>query len=1043
MRLTHDLVGDGRLSPQVLVGQDRELDLYVLRNRGLDVTPGTVFQLAVVAVSSSGKCSNVVLQDIEVKALDAVNAEIPASLEYVSFTPNPGVEGSPFIVTLRNRADVAGRVYLEWYRNLGLSRTESKEVQPGAEVSFLLDGSLVLNDDAWSFKAYFEAANAERSRSRSIPPTLNNVRNPESDNKQWVFRLVGKPYDEVEYEEENKNHPPTVPTNVVIVPFEPDVNSLLIATASGSVDPEGDRFTYYYQWYRAEASGSSSISIFEPVVGQNQPYWQREVITIAPTTTATSTGTAGATADDTTGGDTATGDTATGGTTTTGGTDRITVTQYTLSEHDRLYVVAYAMDIYGNKSPRYRSSIITIMEDFGEQADDSSISMAYEPNNRWETEARQLLPKTDWWDMDDEAVQTHYFHARDDVDWVWFIVPASMSFAQKRVLFETNASSENEGVMYTSQHIASRDPGPDTQLTLYRYYETAKGNPALERLFTVDDFGTVKPEGSIGGTKFARFDRLLDPGIYYVKVELASRQNWAMEAPYAMHLLIEETGSAIGPSAPVVELTPERPMPTEDLVCEIVEESISEAGLPITYFYVWYRDGQVVPFGNNNEVKPWETERFKLSMAKNHHADGDPAVIPSIYTNPGEVWHCEVYAMDEYGYSELPVVSNAVIIGGELGRYWGMELLVKKEYRGRIGLADDQVVVLGWHDLATHGFDPSLDESMPNITVPAPGGGTVFVPLAEGRSYSTGLDNEHISLNTDIRPYGKGTSWFVVIEMGDPTQDSIAECRLSWQVQSLPEETVDGISITQMRKRSDGVFEAIPGTQMLVEAGRNVVGQIVLDEVALRNLQTDASGQAYAVFRISIGAPNEFQVFDFGVTNAGVWKPGWQLVSMKLTPLNNAIDEIFVIDGQKIYRGVVWMYEDGRYVAATHMVAGRGYWMYIPKRATELINVYGSLGTSIPLNTGWNIIGPIHDIKDFKSTYNEQEYPGILKKIVKPEGDPSGLQIFKFVVNEAGDPDYDLALDQYGLYNLDIGNGYWIESKETFELPVVPPKNDE
>jgi hypothetical protein len=668
--------------------------------------------------------------------------------------------------------------------------------------------------------------------------------------------------------------------------------------------------------------------------------------------------------------------------------------------------------------------------------------MAFEPNNQWDTEARQLLPKLDWWDIDDDAVQVHYFHSKDDVDWVWFIVPASMSFAQKRVVFETNASSENDGVMFTSQHIASRDAGPDTQLSLYRYVEQGKKG-SIQRIMSVDDYGTVKPAGSVGGTIFARFDMLLDPGIYYVKVELASRENWAMEAPYAMHLLIEDDGSPLGPDAPLVELKPERPMTTEDLVCEIVQESVSEAGLPITYYYVWYRDGQVVPFGNNDDIKPWETERFKLSMAKNYHVGGDPAVIPSIYTNPGEVWHCEVYAMDEYGYSELPAVSNSVTIGSELGRSWGMELVVNKEYRGSLGFAEDQVLLLGWHDLATHGFDPSLDEAMPNLTVPAPGGGTMFVPLAEGRSYSMGLDNEHISLNTDFRPYGKGASWFVVVEMGDPTQDSIAECRLSWQVQNLPEETVDGVTITQMRKRSDGVFEALPGTQVLVEAGRNVIGQIVLDEVALRNLQTDVSGQAYAVFRISIGAPNEFQVFDFGVTNAATWQPGWQLVSMKLTPLNNAIDEIFVIDGQKQYRGVVWMYEGGKYVAATHVVAGRGYWMYIPKRASELINVFGNLGTSIPLSAGWNIVGPIHDIKDFKATYNEQEYPGVLKKIVKPENDPAALQIFKFIIDQEGNPGYGLAQDSTGVYNLDIGHGYWIESKETFELPVVPPCKDE
>ena len=246
--------------------------------------------------------------------------------------------------------------------------------------------------------------------------------------------------------------------------------------------------------------------------------------------------------------------------------------------------------------------------------------------------------------------------------------------------------------------------------------------------------------------------------------------------------------------------------------------------------------------------------------------------------------------------------------------------------------------------------------------------------------------------------------------MGDPLQDSIAECRISWQVNRMPEHTVMVPHHPDAQAR-DGVF-AIPARSRWLR--RNVLGEIVLDEIALKDLQTDSNGQAFAVFRISIGAPDEFQVFDFGVTNAATWKPGWQLVSLKLTPLNNAIEELFTQDGQKLYRGIVWMYEGGKYVPATHMVAGRGYWMYIPKRATSLINIYGNLGTSIPLNAGWNICGPIYDIADFKATYNDTDYPGVLKKIVKPE-------------NDAADPDlqvrhYNQGNPGYGLHRMSTAN---------------------
>ncbi|MDD2302864.1 MAG: hypothetical protein PHG30_09905, partial [Eubacteriales bacterium] len=316
LRLLTDLEGDGSLSDDVLVGRDRELDLFLLKEKGLLISAGNVFQLAVVAVSSSGKNSAVVLQKVTVEYL---NDEIPASLEYLSFTPNPGVEGSSFVVTLRNRAASAGTVYIQWFRNLNLSRTESKaNIQPGAQVSFTLDPTLVKNGDTWSFKAYFEADNVAKSRSRAIPPTLDNA-NPESNGCEWVFRLVGLGYDEVDWEEDNANLSPTVPTSLVIKPFEPDINSHLVATASGSVDPEGDRFAYYYQWYRSEGDEG----LFEAVEGQNQPYWQREVIVTTTTTTTTGGTTEGE------GGEAGTGTTTTETTTT--------VTEYELNADDRLY----------------------------------------------------------------------------------------------------------------------------------------------------------------------------------------------------------------------------------------------------------------------------------------------------------------------------------------------------------------------------------------------------------------------------------------------------------------------------------------------------------------------------------------------------------------------------------------------------------------------------------------------------------------------------------------------------------------------------------
>jgi len=1025
LRNSADTIGDGTFATNVLVGYDRELDLFSLREKGISLLPGTVFQLAVVATSDSGKSSQIALAEVTVKTLTVAMPEIPDALSFISFTPNPGVADTAFNVSLKNMSDQAGTVYIYWYRNLNLSRTDSKSVAANGTVAFSLDKSLVENADVWSFKAYFEVTTAvTTSRSRAIPPTLNDPNNGEGDGEEWIFRLVGDGYDEEEYGRNNANASPSTPTSVVITPDEPDENTLLVAMATGSADPEGDRFSYYYQWYQATEGNS-----FEVVENQNLPYWQSGIITTTTTTVFThpdstttteitsvsSSVAAGSGTTETSASTTQTGTTADGGTYET--TIVTSIQTFALSEGDRLYVTVYAMDIYGNKSPRLRSAISEILADIGEVQENASESMAFEPND-YLADARQLLAKEDWLDMDDESVQTHYFYRRDDSDWVWFMVPATMNFGQKRVRFETNASSENEGVMFSSQNIASYENGPDTQLTLFD--STGKS------LLWIDDYGNLSA-GEAGGTYFARFDVLLDPGIYYVKVELGNRNNWAMSAPYAMHLGIEESSGTIGPTAPMVSLTPELPLTTDDLVCEIIAESESETGETVEYLYVWFRDGVVVPFGNPQTVNPWETVRFNLSMAKNNFAGEEPNVIPSKYTNPGEVWQCQVYAMDSHGYSEVPVYSEPVTIAAGSGKDWRMEINVSKEYRGSLGIAQDQVVVIGWHDMATHGFDPSLDEAMANVNIPGLPASSVY-PFAEGRSFSVGFDHEYDCLSTDYRPYNRATSWLVVVEMGNPDTDTIAECRLSWQASSLPATSIDGMSVTQMRKRVDGVYEAVSGSATELEIG--TYQEVVLDDVDLKSLQTDEYGQSYAVFRFSLGAPDEFQELNF---DTGL-RAGWNLISLKLTPLNNAVDEVLVRNGKKVYRGTVWQYEGGKYIAATYLVAGRGYWLYIPSGISGKITLTGNLGTSIPLNTGWNIIGPIHPVEDFAATYNEQDYPGILKKITKDTANE--LNIYKFVIKN-GAPSYDFAVDSLGIYNLELGEGYWIETTETFELPVI------
>ena len=45
------------------------------------------------------------------------------------------------------------------------------------------------------------------------------------------------------------------------------------------------------------------------------------------------------------------------------------------------------------------------------------------------------------------------------------------------------------------------------------------------------------------------------------------------------------------PTAPVVDVTPELPLTTDDLVCTITTQSTDPDGDTITYTYQWYKDG--------------------------------------------------------------------------------------------------------------------------------------------------------------------------------------------------------------------------------------------------------------------------------------------------------------------------------------------------------------------------------------------------------------------------------------------------------------------
>ena len=958
----YEVATGSALSESLVLGTGAELELDTV-----NVAVGDHIQLIVAAVNSDGVTS--VLSASKVITLKEADAEhaVPASLVLVSPTQDKDglAPGSVLEVKVRNTNDFAGIVHVAWYRNMILTKTSTKAIGANATVSLTMnDTSKVQLGDVWSFKAWLEREDST-ARSKAIPPA------PAADGTMvkadWIYLQIGTGFDEEIADSGKKTYgAPTVPTSVKLTPVDPDVNSILMVKASGSTCKYA--FNYYYQWYYK--ANTSTGYVLAP--GQDLPYWQPAILDISDDMGTTESG----------------------------------FSTYALDAGDQVYCAVYAMNIYGEKSRAKVSNVVII-------AEDTSSAYYYENNDDYE-HARPIQPKTTWQSTADPNIQAHTFKSVEDDDWVKFVVPQGTDNRKMLVSFETNT-----GVMYTHGFTRENSYIPNTALELYKEGANGKLGSPLE---VVRDFSSNDNSGD--STCFARFERMaLEPGIYYIHVFDQYREAHDVGVVYYMHLYMEReawNGDQItwerGEEQSDLLLTPVTPGASDDLVAKLNVSAYTPEDDRITdYRYLWYRNGVVVPLKGVTSVESYATSRFLQEQAVK-----DADTIPADMTAEGDIWQCVVYPYSKtYGYG-APVSSNVVVVGSSS---WQMNLTTRKTFKsGATVVAGDETVKLAWEEYATFGFDPTLDVALPSLTVPAGDGTYVRQPLAQGTLYSIGFTNEFPALTTDVRPYGSTSTWFLMAEMGDPKSDIIQEFALCWDEIALPTSTASGLTVTQMRKRVDGYFEPVLGTTTSIRPGE--AGEIVLTGDRLNNLQLDENGQKYAIFRVTIGAPDAMQTVTL--------KPGWNLVALPLTPLNGSVDDVFSVNGSKLYSGSVWQYEGGRYIAATNLVATRGYWLYAKTAAT--VNVYGTAENDvISLSKGFNIIGPVYDIDDFEAMY-KKAYPTVYEKIAKnAEG---GLEIYKFNPADGG---YELAIEN-GKYALKVGTGYWIKATEAVELPVVVPE---
>lgn len=955
------------VQPSDVLGTNSTFDLDSKDSNGdAQVASGDRLQLVSVALDSAGTSLGVAVSGVvEIKNAEDNLDKILQALVITSPTADVSkpLGTRSLSVSVRNPNSAGGIAHISWYRNMVLVKSVGMSIGGnGATATFTLDDKDKIQDgDVWSFKVWFEAA--DHRRSVAAPPQLTAP----AIKSDWVYIMIGEGFDKDEKEDDSNVGAPSQPLKVTLSPKNPDPQSIIYAIASGSKSEDGAKFNYYYQWYY-KSVGSTQYVL---AAGQNLAYWQPVVR--AGSDDKDKNGDMGY---------------------TKGG-----LYTYILDTGDSLYCSVYAMDVMGRKSRNRVSESVTIGEDV---SIGTSIYGPYEDNDQPER-AKVIYPKTSWLSIGDSNIQTHTFKSVEDKDWVWFTVPATNSNRKWQVSFETNT-----GTMYGSGSKLTDNVNPNTALALYRR------NDKTGKFDHLKDFADyIEDDNSGDGTIFARFRNLkLDPGVYYIEVYSQYRDPYDIRIPYQMHLYMELTNNAgdepqwdtegLASGKQAVELTPEKPGLTDKLVAKLNCKAWDGNGMQADrYDYIWYRNGIIVPFNGVISISDYTTESYLLKNA----VPGKDTIDPGM-TRKGDVWRCEVYPYSkEFGYGQ-PMKSNEVIIGASS---WRMELQVSRQFAS-LG-ADSPVtddLVIGWEANATFGYDASYDVTLPANLAP----GENRPPLEHGMSYTYGLDNDYPCLSTDIRPYGKSSSWYLFIEMGDNQLDDIQKATLSWGQTAMPDSSAEGITITQMRQRSDGYFETVPGSAVKVEAA--TAGQVAID---IASLQADGYGQKYAVFRVTIGAPD-------GLAQIRLNK-GWNLVALPLTPLEPDVADVFSESGTKQYVGKVYKYDNGRYVDADTIEATRGYWMY--SKAAATFKVSGAFENSvISLSEGWNIIGPVYDIDNFTESYRKA-YPSVYESIAKKDGQ---LQIFEFKA-ESGTAAYEPT------EKLEVGKGYWIKASRAVNLPVI------
>jgi hypothetical protein len=540
-----------------------------------------------------------------------------------------------------------------------------------------------------------------------------------------------------------------------------------------------------------------------------------------------------------------------------------------------------AIDSAGNVGTATISGSVTI----GEMTDDDD---SYEPNDEM-SESREITSG---------ETQAHTIYTTRDEDWFWFDVVPEAGYTQSTVTFAVTSTNP-----VSSSTDTDTDTDTDTTTTTTTTY------PMYLELFYFGGSRIQYSGSEIDGTVLASIQRSLPAGRYCVRAKMVSNQLSGVSY-WATLSTTPTTGTGTLPSAvSTVALSPAAPTTADDLTVLIGET----AATGVSYAYVWYRDGEEMPFSTTTRV------------------------LDSAYTHKDESWTCTVYAYNASGRSAG--VSSAAVTVTQTD--WQPTLTLTKTYSGSVS-SETQTVQIGWQVGGTHGYDSDFDNELPPV-VSAPAGPVSVETPASGRFYSDGLEADHLALDIDLRPYGQNTSWYLTVEQGDEP----LTCQLQWADET---PTVDGTPLTITEVDPNNDYAPLGSSIDMLETTTKTIS-VPVDRTR--------------VYRVTLGAAPGGKdaplVLDL--------QPGWNLISLSVQPEDASVDSVFSPNGQKLIAGPVWKFVDGAYAVATQVETKVGYWVFNPSGEVRSIPVAGPRAMGdLELSEGWNLVGPAGEGSTAKPT---------------------------------------------------------------------------